>query len=236
MSIIINKELIFVSIPKCASNSIIHSLYNSSVDIRYYKKREFSNEEFDSGFLQEHHRVSYLYKIFGVKETVCITRDWFDRSVSCVKQLWKEMGRLNINPAIPFQELDNTFLLKIFDKTFKHTLYNESTFEGLVPIAMRFVDSSSTITDYQAIEFAKTIPVLKSQNWYKENTNCTYEFDINDLGSFEKFILERYNTQISVEKRNPGNPKSTKLILDNKLRECLWDTFEAPLQKNNSTI
>ena len=62
--------------------------------------------------------------------------------------------------------------------------------------------------DFVRDDLYSIIGIFKSQNYYKINNKCTYEFDIKDLNSLEKFIKKEFNVDIKIDKTNEG--QSTK--------------------------
>ena len=109
MSLCIDNELIWVSIPRCASVSIEKSLSNSQLNIRYYKKSMFFDKD-----IHLHIQLKTLYDYFGLKESVCIKRDFVDRWLSGLEHWWWTMSITGLEPIIPFNEIDNNFIYTHF--------------------------------------------------------------------------------------------------------------------------
>ena len=82
MSLLINDNLIWVATPKCASISIENALYSSNLNIKPSKWIEINNNR------HLHIPIDILKKEFGNKESICITRDWFEKWLSALNHLW----------------------------------------------------------------------------------------------------------------------------------------------------
>ena len=102
MSILINNNLIWVSIPRCASLSIEKTLMN----IKELKTKHFL--DYNNLILQNkidekipfhyHIPLDLLYRRFGKKESICITRNWFERWMSSFEHIFKALENKDIKP------------------------------------------------------------------------------------------------------------------------------------------
>ena len=67
MSLLINNDLIWISVPKCASISIEHALINADLDIKLLSEYRYSHR---TDLVHGHYRKSQLFDEFGIKETI----------------------------------------------------------------------------------------------------------------------------------------------------------------------
>ena len=105
MALLINNDLIWISVPRCASTTIEYDLLNSELEI---KKASLLLENEDKHF---HIRKSHLYNEFGIKETICITRNWFDRWMSALQYFFDgTQYNHNLETIIEYKDIDNNFI------------------------------------------------------------------------------------------------------------------------------
>ena len=81
MGYLINDNLIWIVNPKCASFSIETSLLDSNLKLKKY---------FSPGRegLHNHITLDDCLNQFGTKESICITRDWFEKWLSALNYIW----------------------------------------------------------------------------------------------------------------------------------------------------
>jgi hypothetical protein len=239
MSFLINNELIWLSIPKNASYSIESSLKNSSLNIkpieRYgqYKKYTSNNNEL---IRHMHFNLKSCIEEFGSHKTICIKRDYADRWVSGLSQLYKELHLRGSNFRIRFEDIDNKIIYDLFDKSVIQNI-NTCEEENQLNFLRKLVTNDLKNVELKNFRFLWTL--LVSQNYWKSNKICTYEFDINELDKFQNFIKNRYDTDIAIPKLNSTNNsifKKNKVILDEKLKNWIWENFEVPFVKSNKLI
>jgi benzoyl-CoA reductase/2-hydroxyglutaryl-CoA dehydratase subunit BcrC/BadD/HgdB len=77
---------------------------------------------------------------------------------------------------------------------------------------------------------------LVSQNFFKSNRKCTYEFDIKEIDKFTDFIEERFGERLVIEKFNKTTKRANKIIINDELKSFIWDNFEKPFEKNTHLI
>lgn len=235
MGFLINNDLIWISIPKCASTSIHDALESSTLDIK--KHSDYSK------WPQKHLHIplNSLNREFGIKETICIKRDWFDRWLSGLETLWLAIEQRKQIPIIKWEELDNDFLYKTFNTEFINNLHSIENIE---------LCNFSIIKNYKLKTndlISGLASMLFSQNFYKKNQNCTYEFDITELNKFKEFINNRYNVDIKLPHINPKDilregidskktKSKNKIIINKELKDWVWNSFEKPYQKGINLI
>lgn len=223
MSLLINDDLIWVSIPKCASSSLEESLLASDVKtaVHSYAKRQVNHA---------HIRLCHLLSEFGTKETLCIRRDWFDRWLSALKYLLTyDFGEV-AKPRIKWEDFTNELIYKIFDKSFINTIHSGEQSDLREPF-LRLFTTDNTDPDFNVI-----MKIMTSQNYWIENQKCTYEFDIKEMDKVEKFFKDRYGSDLKIKKINQSTQQKSKIVVDDKLKAFIWDLFEKPFVKRDSLL
>lgn len=233
MGLLINNDLIWISIPKCASTSIETTLLNCNLTIeKHWRHYKSPNDHL-------HIKVNELYEYFGKKETFCITRDPIERWISSLKTIWLSITFRGYEPVINWEDIDNDFLYKTFDRTFVDNLHHYETTEKC-----NFV----IVKDYKgapknAPNFILISNLMTSQQFWKNNEKCTYEFNINELYKAEEFFYEKYKENINIPKidpnykfRNDNINKKNKIIINDELKQWYWELFEKRFEKNNKII
>lgn len=241
MSLLINNELIWISIPKCASVSIENSLLNSNLSIKKYKKYDemikmwkFLSNNPQYPPYHAHVRKSYLYDDFGRKETVRIKRDWFKRWISALQHMLETIHSWgNYNVIKKWEYIDNEFIYDFFDKDYVKLLHinDESVWDECFLKFVKETEVKKSVNPPPGM-----VSTLLSQNYWTENEACTYEFDINEMSKFEDFIFDKFGEKIIIKKLNTSSDKKSKVIFDDKLKEWVWNNFESQYYKKNNLI
>ena len=230
MSLLINDDLIWISVPKCASVSIERALINSELDIKLHLEYKYNLQKLNRHMHFERH---LLFNEFGIKSTVCITRDWFDRWVSALEHLWATFNKFKINPLIEWEEIDNEFIINTFNSEFGKVLTHTSNWDDIL---LKLLKNSENIIDGNINNTSKYLGVFTSQKYWKENQPCTYEFNIKELHKFEQFIQKRYGVSFNLEHLNSTPKIKNKIEINDELKNHLWNIFEKPFEKRNSLI
>ena len=227
MSLLINNDLIWISIPKCASLSIEKTLLNSEIDIKLNSEYRYSVEKEK---LHGHYQRDVLFNEFGIHPTVCITRDWFDKWLSGLEYIWGRILNANLTPIINWNEVDNQFIYKTFDINFSKKIHCT---DGYDEIFKKLIDNP-------IVEINENLPsvlsVLLSQNHWKDNKKCTYEFDIKEIHKFEEFISKRYDVPFKLQHINSTPKIKNKIEINDELKNHIWEMFEKPFQKTNKLL
>jgi hypothetical protein len=238
MGLLINNELIWLSVPKCASHSIEKSLLNSSLNIIQLKKDGLNPDK------HSHHPISVLFEEFGIHKTICIKRDWCERWISALKYLFDTIeDSSKYNEIIKWKDVDNEFIYNIFDTDCINLLHNaNSTNDNYKQVFLKFIKEK----ELHPLEFKEngetkvhivpTVCVLLSQNFWKENISCNYEFDIKEIDKFVDFIYEQYGEKLIVKKLNESPKTKNKIIVDDKLKNWIWDNFEKRFEKGKKLV
>ena len=233
MSLLINNELIWVSIPKCASFSIEDALLKSNLNIKKHSK---TNENPKNHF---HIGMLLLKKEFGDKKSICIKRDWFERWLSSLQYILVNMYDIHGSELIrKWEDVDNQFIYDIFTDDVLNTFHLRDQNPDEV-FYSKFLKNPKTeiekIKKNQSNEMDK-ISTLWSQNHWKNNNKCDYEFDINEIDKFVDFIENRYGERLIVNKINENPKTKSKLVLNDELKSFVWDKFEKKYNKKNHLL
>lgn len=229
MGLLINNDLLWVSVPKCASSSIENALLNSNLKIeKHWRHHTSPNKHF-------HIKLDELYEYFGKKETICIIRDPLERWVSSLKTIWLSIVFRGYIPIIKWEDIDNDFLYKTFNKTFINNLHQYDTIEKC---------NFTIVKDYNvARPNGRNWILMNSQQFWKNNEKCTYEFSINELYKVEEFLYKKYKENVKIPNIDPNYKfknndihKKNKIIIDDELRNWYWESFEKRFEKNNKLI
>ncbi len=241
MSICINNDLIWVSIPRCASTSIESAILDSSLAINHYRfggARKYPQHV--------HIELPKLYEKFGKMETVVIKRNYFDRWISGLQHTWYTFESNGIELSVKWEDIDNDFIYRNFTKDYVDSIYLSFGIENRLLKHKEIVETRE-FNNSIIYRFAKNIPksidhtynpflLLLSQSYWIDNNKCTHEFNIDEIDKFEDFICNRYEIDFKVDKINKSNPTKSNIIKDEKLRKWVFEMFEKRFQKRNSII
>lgn len=224
MSLLINENLIWVATPKCASIAIENALYSSNLNIKPSKWIESHNNR------HLHIPIDFLKKEFGNKQSICIRRDWFEKWLSALNHLWDV-----IETQTPFEliceweNVDNEFIYKLFNTDFLNNLHL-TTFEGYTYCFNKLILNNELTTEYK--KEVGWMATLISEKYFKNNQKCTYEFDIKEIDKFASFIEERFGEKLIIETINSSPKRKNKIIVNDELKQFVWDSFEKRFEKN----
>jgi hypothetical protein len=227
MSLLINNELIWISVPRCASHSIESSFYNSNLKIEHYTTSFKDLVPDNTEFRHQHYNLYDLNIRWLNKKTIRIKRDWMERWLSALGHLWATIEKNNKEPIIPYEEIDNDFIYQTFTKKFGNDLYSEQGFYK----QFNYIVKDFVLAEAEAEKISRT-GLLWSQNyWLSGEKTCDFEFDINELDKFADFIENRYGEKIIIEHRNKSKKKTNKIIVNDDLKNHIWEVFESPFHK-----
>jgi hypothetical protein len=225
MSYLINDNLIWIITPKCASSSILASLLNSNLKLKKYIDNYDPRNHI-------HIPLNDSLNYFGNKESVCITRDWFEKWLSALNFIWDviELHQKMI-PFCKWEDVDNELIYSIFDDKFVNKIFQsteESNLECFLKLLKNEISVPKTI-------FGVMGTILPERHW-KSNEKCTYEFDIKELDKFVKFIEDRFGEKIQLDNLNTSTKRLNKIIITDELKSFVWEKFEKPFEKRNQLI
>jgi hypothetical protein len=235
MSYLINDELIWICTPKCASVSIELALKNSNLKI----------EPFVDSEKHSHIPVIESLNRFGKKETICITRNWFSKWLSALNQIWKQsnLNPIEYRPTVEWKDVDNNFIYETFNDEFINDLHNLNK-ENIINCYGKLLKkdlSSFLLDDRELFEMGDmsdmgAILTLISNRVWSDGQKCTYEFDINEIDKFTNFIEDRFGERLIIGTYNKSSDTSSKIIINDELKQWVWDKFEKRFEKRNQLI
>jgi hypothetical protein len=244
MSYLINDELIWICTPKCASVSIERALKNSNLKIEPFVDSTTTNGNL---IVEKHLHVPVIQSLhrFGKKETICITRNWFSKWLSALNQVWKQSKKAPIEyrPTFEWEDIDNNFIYETFDDKFINDLHNINK-ENIINCYGKLIkkDLSSFLLDDDEIcemEYMSdmgVILILQSNKSLTDGQKCTYEFDINEIDKFTNFIEDRFGERLIIDTYNKSSDTPSKIIINDELKQWVWDKFEKRFDKRNQLI
>lgn len=229
MAYLINEDLIWVITPKCASYSIESALLNSNLKLKRY------NEHFKR-HMHSHVPLNGCLDAFGKKESICITRNWFEKWLSALNFIWDNIeARDELTPICKWEDMDNDAIYNIFNDEFVNTLYSfseDSTKNCFAKLLKSGVENIPEIPE----EIYGTAGVLVPDRYWKSNQRCTYEFDIKELDKFTKFIENRFGEKLVIPEKNVSSKRLNKIIINEELKSFVWEKFEKRFDKRNQLI
>jgi len=222
MSILIKNDLIWIAIPKCASMSVEDALLISNLEI---KRHPYSIKSEPN---HTHIPLFELKKEFGDKKTICIKRDWFEKWLSATQFCFETIIHADKNvPIKEWVDIDNEFIYNTFTDKFINLLYSNDN------SALNECYSKLIINKTLKERPANRLSALFSQNYWKEDNKCDYEFDIKEINKFVDFIENRYGERLIVNKINENPKTKSKLIINDELKSFVWEKFEKRFNKKN---
>jgi hypothetical protein len=220
--------LIWVSVPRCASHSIETSFYNSKLKIEHYATIFKDLVPTDVEFKHQHYNLYDLNTRWLNKKTIRIKRDWMERWVSALEHLWFTIEKNNGTPIIPYKEIDNNFIYRTFTKKFGNELYSEG---GQYKI-FYYLIKDFVLTE--SFKLGTRTGLLWSQNyWLSGEKKCDFEFDIYELDKFADFIEKKYGEKLIIEHQNKSKKKTNKIVINDDLKNHIWEVFESPFYKSS---
>jgi hypothetical protein len=229
MGYLINDDLIWVITPKCASNSIETALLNSNLNLKKYNK-------YYEQHMHMHIPLNDCFNMFGKKESVCITRDWFEKWLSSLNFIW-DMIELHTEyePLCKWEDVDNETIYSVFNNEFVNKLYSLNDVSNNECFLKLLKVNDKNIVDVPK-ETNGIVVTLISENYWKSDQKCTYEFDIKELGKFVNFIERRFGEKLVIERENTSTKRPNKIIVNDELKNFVWEKFEKKFKKRNELI
>ncbi len=225
MAYLINDNLIWVCTTKCASFSIENALLNSNLKLEKYK------ELFTKG-RHIHPPLVECLNYFGHKESVCITRDWFERWLSAFNYIWDIIELYTTyTPIYKLEDIDNDIIYNIFNDDFVNKLYTGKN-EDLLECFLKLIKDD---TDVPMVIYS-SLPTILPERFWKSNEKCTYEFNIKELDKFVDFIEDRFGEKLQLDTLNASPKRPNKIIVNDKLKSFVWEKFEKRFEKRNQLI
>jgi hypothetical protein len=142
-------------------------------------------------------------------------------------------NKFKINPLIEWEDIDNDFIINTFNSEFGKILTHTTTWDNIL---LKLLKNSENIINDESHNTSKWLCTFISQNHWKENKPCTYEFNIKELHKFEQFIQKRYGVFFNLKHINSTPKIKNKIEINDELKNHLWNVFEKPFEKRNSLI
>lgn len=228
--LLINNELIWISIPRCASTSIETAIYNSSLNIKkVISEIQLIDEVKNKIKYHSHTRKNNCLAYFGQKDTICMTRNWLDRLLSAFEYFFHcSIVQHNNQLICNWEDVDNAFIYQYFNTDLANALYSENSKEIQKYYNSLFVKINKNLPD--------TLYIFNSQNFWKENEKCTYEFDIGEINKFIDFMEDRFGVKLDITKMNDTKKVKNKIEVNDELKTFLWNTFESRFANKTNLI
>jgi len=230
MSYLINDELIWISNPKCASTSIETALKNSKLKIEPYILPPLLHSD-----KHVHITLNNSINRFGKHDTICITRNWFSKWFSALSFIWEHIETdSRLHPILEWNHVDNDFIYRTFDDNYINSLYSHDIYQinDCFNKLLKNKHSSSTTDEDDSFNNKKGLLLtLVSEKYWLSNQRCTYEFDINELNKFGDFIENKFGEKLIIETHNKSIYRPNKIIINDELKQWVWDNFEKRFQK-----
>ena len=177
----------------------------------------------------QHYSLIHLIKRFGDKESFCIRRDWFKRWMSSLSFFWDFAESRNTETIVKFSQIDNDFIYNIFNKEFSNTLLIKN---GFAKCTSKLIKNSNQMN----IHAQNISHLFLSQYYWTDNLNCNYEFDIENLSEVERFIGNKFDCEFQIKKENASINKESKIVINDELKNHIWNTFEKPFYKSKKIL
>jgi hypothetical protein len=230
MSYLINDNIIWIITPKCASVSIENAILDSKIKSEKYHRESTHNKHI-------HVSLDASLKYFGNKESVCITRDWFDKWLSSINHIWDIIEyELPFEPICKWEDLTNEIIYTIFDNNFINNLHLATETGTLKCINNFLKPGQEKLVEINNMPNLLISTTLISEQYWKSNKKCTYEFDIKDIDKFVDFIENKFGERLILENKNKSTKRTNKLIINDELKSFVWEKFEKPFEKRNQLI
>jgi hypothetical protein len=225
MAYLINDNLIWIITPKCASSSIESALSSSNLKLERY-------DGYTKGNRHVHVSLNECLNMFGKKETVCITRDWFEKWLSALNFIWDIIEiEKQFTPICKWKDVNNEFIYNTFDHEFVNTLYSLAEGSGKECLSKLLKHTNDVQEEIYGI-----VNVLIPDTYWKSNQKCTYEFDIKELDKFTRFIENRFGEKLIIENKNVSTKRPNKIIVNEEFKYFVWERFEKVFEKRNQLI
>ena len=214
--ILIDKRLMYVATPKTATQSIKAAIVNSGIPFE-----EFHNYV-TPGDTHYHVSLSEMISKWGMKESFCLERDWFERWFSGFTYIiYGYLHYDNLEPRFKLEDIDNNFIYETFTRDFVNTLYSPDK-NDLRKIQQVFLH------DPGKLEHPGRVKVLCSSNFWKSGRKCTYEFNFKELNKVSTFFEENFNCRFKVPNLNDTKSifRLSNVVINDELKSFVYNRFE----------
>lgn len=214
--ILIDKRLIYVATPKTATQSIRAAIIDSGIPFEEFHTHLAPGEN------HYHVSLSEMINKWGIKESFCLERDWFERWFSGLTYIiYGYLHYDNLEPRFRLEDIDNNFIYETFTSDFVNTLYSPDK-DDLRKIQQVFLHNP------EKLEHPGRVKVLCSSNFWKSGKKCTYEFNFKNFDKVETFFEQTFSCEFKIPKLNEMNSsfKLTNIKINEELKEFVFNRFE----------
>jgi hypothetical protein len=221
---LINKDFVFLPIPKNASTSIVYSIMKWGIDVDFgsvHINKTMSNQlKNDSEFWHPHYVIDYLKKKFPNKEIIAIKRDSTNRFISALKYMIIRCKKENINLKYDFENLSENNIIEIFSNLFLelNSFLNSSTHNEmeakLLDSNIRNIIKKYLSDDYKNLNNMYLLNFTSQYFWGLND--CDIIIDIKNLSEFESHI-KKVKKSFNLIKSNISDEVHLKIKKTEKL-------------------
>jgi hypothetical protein len=221
---LINKDFVFLPIPKNASTSIVYSVMKWGIDVDFgsvHINKVMSNQvKSDSEFWHPHYVIDFLKKKFPNKEIIGIKRNSTDRFISALKYMIIRCKKENINLKYDFETLSENNIIEIFSNLFLELnsflnpiQYNEMEAK-LLDSNIKNIIKKYLSDDY--MNFNSMYLLNFTSQYFWGLNNCDIIIDIKNLNEFESHI-KKFKSTFNLIKSNTSDKVDLKITKTEKL-------------------
>jgi hypothetical protein len=241
---LVDKNFIFISLPRCASTSFMITCLKNKIPIEHLNPNydnqlinineweKMSNEELADSLIHSHEPLYKLQEKFGKNnQIISIRRNKYDRFLSLWRHIIDELHRVKkLDIADIFSKLTTN---DIFDNVTSNDIYNS---ENRYKVIDSFLTKLNISTKESYIKNMLDIlytPVVELTN---NDPNIIW-FDINNLGELENWVSKKLNREFKMEKINSSKHFNSVIEINDDFKEKydnLYREFEE--RKMNKTI
>lgn len=218
--IILDNSLIYVATPKTATTSVRRALIESGIPYTEFHPTGTENMHY-------HVPLSQMIDKWGVKESFCIEREWFERWVSGINYVFVSYLR---NPELQCkftpEDISNEFIYSSFTDKFINDIYSSE--EDIFRKCQK-----KFISNPEELKHPSRIKVLCSSSYWKSGKKCTYEFGMNQITELESFIHNKFGVKVNIPKLNVTEQsiEFPNLIINEELKDFAYNRFEKKYTK-----
>lgn len=218
--IILDNRLIYVATPKTATHSVRKALIESGIPYKEYNPRATED-------LHYHVPLSKMIEKWGVRESFCIEREWFERWLSGLNYIFTSyLKNSELKCLFTPQDISNDYIYSTFTDKFINDIY--SSYEDVYRKCQE-----KFISNPEKLRLPSRIQVLCPSTYWKSGKKCTYEFGMNQISDLESFIYDKFGVNVSIPKLNitEQSIKFPNLIVNEELKRFAFDKFEKKFAK-----
>lgn len=241
---LVNKNFIFLSLPRCASTAFMITCLKNRISIEHFNSKNDNQlhqiddwENMDNDSLADrlthiHEPLIGLQKKFGNDyKIISIKRNKYERFLSLWKHIIDELIRINRKDASD-----------IFSKLTINDLFDNITSNDISTEENRYETAERILTKFQISQeewYIKNMlnilftPIIELTNDYQE----IVWFDINHLDELEKWVSKKLNIDFKMEKINSSQHFDCLIEINDEFKEKYDNLFKSfDKRKLNKTL